>query len=171
MRPLPWIVLAVLLTTPVLAQATPDSVAIAGLERYMGSWLTTQPTDGTSPRFSYHLMWFDSRRTVAKMRIGLVRAEGESPLWEGFKGWDTIRRVSFYYGFDTGGRQAIGTVHLAGDSTITSYQGLAPNGQTVDVRDVSYFLTPDTWRGITYIRPSGDTPWREVRRDNFQRVP
>ncbi len=149
-----------------------DSLGIVALEPFMGSWVTEklEGSNGDRFRFGYRLEWVDRYRTVAKMTISQVLADGsERVMAEGFKGWDVATQTTFFHAYYILGRRADkGRVYRTNDSTVvTAYTGYTNQGGRSLIRDEAVLLAPNRMLTITYIQQDGQ--WQEARRDAWTR--
>lgn len=140
---------------------------------YVGTWRAEDRSgaDGRVSHFVYSLAWFDAAHSIVEMTIEEHFDEGEERLlWRGFKGWDSVEDRLYYHGFSPGGRAARGEVRLEGSDLVTEYDGWAPTGAPVRVRDIFTVVENDAFSGRTLVRATPEGDWREVSSDRWTRM-
>lgn len=165
---------------PAHAEAPPSIVKdtarndFDALGPYMGHWRSEEKTtqDGRRTyRFEYELAYFDTAKTIAKMTILQVYANGEQNLlWTGFKGWDPIEQETYYYAFSPLGRVSSGRFAMAGELFMTFYDAFDSRGQAVEIRDVFEPVKGGEFDNVSFLRLAGEQEWRVIARDTWQRI-
>lgn len=143
------------------------------LDAYTGHWRTEERTDrrGDPFRFEYEMEWIDPARTIARLHITRVGAEGEtSTVFRGFKGREPDGSGVYYHAASPSGRGSRGEVVLEGDDLVTLYDGWTAGGETVRIRDVFRPVQGGSFRSRTLLRDSPAGEWREIGAERWMRV-
>lgn len=155
-------------------ETDPGAEAVAELlEPYIGHWVNErrETPEGRGFRYTYRLEWFDSTRRIAELTIERHWEDGEEVTsWKGYKGWDQVDERIYYYGFSPSGRWSRGSVRRQDSTVVTEYDGYAPEGEPVQIKDVFFpVVDRDRFLAVTYMRRDGG--WGEILRDQWRRVP
>lgn len=153
-----------------ITEATP---VLAALGDYVGRWRSEEKTarDGRTYRFGYQVRWYDQAHTIVQIRVDQLWPDGSSDLlWDGFKGRAGDGVEVYYWGASPSGRSARGRLYLEGDRLITAYDAWSVDGSAVRVRDVFTPVEDGRFIGRTWLRAEGETDWRQVGEDRWERV-
>lgn len=160
---------------PVVAQEAPIAEAATVLEAidaYTGRWRTEEKDDrrGRAFHYLYELRWIDPDRTIAKMVITRVTADGRTTAWEGFKGRAPEGEGVYYVAASPSGRSARGETFLEGPDLVTVYEGWTAEGDVVEIRDVFEPVESGAFLSRTFLRERPDAEWRTIGEDRWTRV-
>lgn len=157
------------------ADVVSDAAAVLGAIRpYIGHWRSEEKTarDGSNFHFEYDLAWMDESHTIVRMVVSQHWPDGRSlVLWDGFKGREADGSAMYYWAASPSGRGARGVVHLEGQQFVTAYEGWSSDGNPVEIRDVFEPVLDDRFVSRTYLRSAGETEWRLVNEDHWERAP
>ena len=153
-------------------RATPGNM-IPTLAGWLGTWRsqTQRAQDGRAFHFIYETGWYDRAETLIRFTIHQVFEDGEQRfLWEGMKGFDPERNVTFSEQYSPSGARGRGTYTAGPDGTLTVHgRGTAPDGSTFGVRDVFEPVSGERSFVTTgYLERDGE--WRQMNRDVWHPV-
>lgn len=155
------------------ARVADAATVLGSVDGYVGRWSSDRKTapDGHTYRFGYELEWFDEAHTIVEVRITQRWSDGRVDLlWHGYKGQVPDGSGVYYWAASPSGRGARGTVHLEGDRLVTLYEGWGPEGSPVHLRDVFTPVDAGGWVSRTYLKEPGDTDWRRIAVDHWERA-
>lgn len=147
---------------------------LTALDAYVGRWRTEEKEDreGRTFHFEYEVEWFDPGKTIARMHIEQVLADGSrSTVFQGYKGRRPAGDGVYYFAASPSGRGSRGEVLLDEEKVVTLYEGWTADGDVVRIRDVSWPVEDGSFLSRTFLRPSDDAEWRRIGEDRWRRVP
>ncbi len=140
------------------------------LKNYLGTWQseTKQDPQGKEYYFLYHLQYYDKNQTIIKMIITQTKSDGEEMiLWEGFKGWDPVKKQVYYYGFSPSGRVGIGS-GVSKDGYIWIYHGYSQDGKLVELRDEFTLVENGTFHSETHLKQNQN--WKKISHEIWTKL-
>lgn len=177
MRFLAGTILALGLAEAASAQQGPELEPIEdpaweAMQRVEGVWMSEEKTrpDGSTMHFRLSFEPFGRHGRIYELIIEMLPDGGRpSVLWHGYKGWDPVEDVIYYFGASPLGRFSRGEVYLADDGTlVTEYEGTDAATGAIRIRDVFTFEDEDHFSSTTYSLRDGQ--WKPMLSDEWTRV-
>lgn len=143
------------------------------LNSYLGEWKSDTKTNADKEyHFIYSLEYFNATeaKSIVKMTIiQQTKGEGETLLWEGFKGINPVENKVYYYGFSPSGRVGKGHMYISNENLITEYEGFSYLGNAVKLRDVFAPIKGNSFTSTTSIKRDGEN-WMVIAEDEWTRI-
>ncbi|WP_405234512.1 hypothetical protein [Lentisalinibacter salinarum] len=160
-------------TSRQVMRRTSASNLLAALGRYVGRWRSDEKTTGSGAKqhFMLDLTWVDAHRTITRVTISQVDADGNvTTVFEGYKGREPSGSGIYYHAASPPGRGSRGKVVIEQDRLVTVYDGWTAGGDTVRIRDVFEPVRADRFSSRTCLRRPGEVGWRLIAEDQWTKV-